>query len=464
MSHSADTAPRLAGFVELDGARHDVTVEAASQLSFFVTFTKGQVFPEGTVFGRLVVRHRGKELPLTRCRLERELGQPEVSGRLVFVDDVYDCRALVDEGRVKNLLGFFNELPLVLAQREQITPEFRAYVADLNYDLTVYKKFFDEQDRLLAAEPASVAAAAQAVLLGRAGREFFHYLDTMLDRLGELVRDFTPEQHERHGFYFRQQLWPFILGSAFMMRTNLKPRGYAGDAVMMEMIYDNAWQGNWVFNKLMHKHPVEHPAAQAVRNRRVMVPQLLHEALARAPRTPLKVLSVACGPARELAEVFRTADDCRRIAITLLDQDEEALDAARATVKRLEAERGAGIASRTVNDSVRTLLKEPDLPRRLGRYDFIYTMGMFDYLTPPVAKAVLARLYELLEPGGVAAVGNYHVANRSRYYMAYWLDWILYYRTEEEMMGLAAGLPNARATVDLDDTRCQMFLRVEKPG
>lgn len=463
MTATVDVLP-LPCSLELDGVTHDVVLVAASRLSFLVRFAAGVSIPFGTVFTKLVVHREGKPLTLTRVRLEGHEGRSDVAGRLVFVDDVFDCRALVNEGRVKNLLGFFNELPLVLAQREQITPEFSAYVADLNYDLTVYKKFFDEQDRLFEAEPASVAAAAQQVLLARTGKEFFDYLDRMLEQLGQLVRDFTPEQHERHGYYFRQQLWPFIMSSAFMARTNLKPRGYAGDAGMMEMIYDNTWNGRWVFNKLMHKHPVGHAAAQAVRNRRVLVPTLLREQLATSTQAPFKVLSVACGPARELADVFRSPADCHRIAVTLLDQDDEALSAARATVSELEGTLGASIAAKTVNDSVRTLLKEADLAGRLGRFDFIYTMGMFDYLTPPVAKAVLARLYELLAPGGVAVVGNYHVANRSRFYMAYWLDWILYYRTEGEMMAMASALPNARTTVGLDDSNCQMFLRVEKPG
>ena len=44
-------------------------------------------------------------------------------------------------------------------------------------------------------------------------------------------------------------------------------------------------------------------------------------------------------------------------------------------------------------------------------------MGLFDYLTTPVARATLSRLFELVLPGGALLVGNYHVANRSRTYM-----------------------------------------------
>lgn len=439
-----------AEFFDEAGHAWPAHVSAASALSLRVRFAEQP--PAGALFLRVVLHHPNRPLTLTKCKLVGEADQ------LVFVDDVYDCHVLIEQGRLKNLLGFFNELPLVLAQRTDITEGFRGFVADLIYDLTVYKKFFDEQDRAFSKEAPNVGAAAQEVLLRRAGPEFFRFLDGNLETLSSLVREFTSEQHERHGYYFRQQLWPFILGSAFMERTNLKPRGYAGDATMMQMIYDDRYEGKWAFNKLMHRHPVKHPAAAAVRNRRVLIPRLLRKHLDQSKADPFRVLSVACGPARELEDIFKGGVDPQRLEVTLLDQDDEALAAARSTIERV----GSPKKLTLVNDSVRTLLKERAVANRWGRFDFIYSMGMFDYLTPPVAKAVLARLYELLAPGGALVVGNYHVKNPSRFYMAYWLDWVLYYRTEEELGALAAGLPGANVQVGFDDTGCQMFLTVER--
>jgi extracellular factor (EF) 3-hydroxypalmitic acid methyl ester biosynthesis protein len=455
------TAPpaalKLSAHLERQGRSISVTVSRATRLSLHVELPATEQLSGGTVFDRLRVTVQSRELTFSRCSLKLSGG---ALGLLVFLDDIYDCDALFEQHRVSNLLGFLNELPLVLSAREQIKPEFQRYVADLSYDLTVYKKFFDEQDRVLAREPEPVAAAAQQVLLQRAGKEFFRFLDASLDRLGELVSGFRPEEHERHGYYFRQQLWSFILGAAFMQRTNLKPRGYAGDAVMMEMLYDNAFVGHYVFNKLLHKHPLEHPGAQAVRNRRVMVPKLVRQALD-ATTGPFRLLSVACGPARELEDLFRSESDFERVRVTLLDQDDEALAAAKALIARLSEGR-APIAATWVNDSVRTLLRTRDLAGRLGRFDFIYTMGLFDYLTPPVARALLAKLYELLAPGGRLVAGNYHPKNPSRYYMAYWLDWILYYRTTDEMLALAADLPGAIAEVELDSSGAQLFLKVRR--
>jgi len=79
-----------------------------------------------------------------------------------------------------------------------------------------------------------------------------------------------------------------------------------------------------------------------------------------------------------------------------------------------------------------------------------------------VARAVLARLFDLLRPGGVLVVGNYHARNPSRLYMEYWLDWRLFHRTEATFLELAEDLPASRREITFDTTGCQMFLTLER--
>ena len=334
------------------------------------------------------------------------------------------------------------------------------------YDISVFKRFFDEQDRVLREEPPHVAEAARDALIHTEGPRFTGLLGRQIDELREVVKGYTKDEYERHGFYLRRKAWPFILGSAIHKRTNLKPRGYAGDAEMMRLIYENAYDGHYVFNQLLHKFAVELPAAQAVRNRRRYVPRLLREVVLPRfrdlPPHGFRFMSVASGPAWELQDVFLSADDHLRFSVTLLDQDVEALESARAAVARLEGDHGQPVRVEYVNESVRTMLRTHDLSQRFGRFQFIYSIGLFDYLTPPVAKAVLAKIFELLEPGGVLAVGNFHDQNPTRVYMDYWLDWPLFYRNEESFLDLAADLHASRRSVTFDDTGCQMFLHLER--
>jgi extracellular factor (EF) 3-hydroxypalmitic acid methyl ester biosynthesis protein len=110
------------------------------------------------------------------------------------------------------------------------------------------------------------------------------------------------------------------------------------------------------------------------------------------------------------------------------------------------------------------MLASPQLKGRWGEFDFIYSMGLFDYLTPRVASAVLLMLFQLLKPGGEIIAGNFHTSNPSKYYMEYWADWVLYHRTEQEFGDLLGNDALAEIDIFFDDTGSQMFLHVRKTG
>jgi extracellular factor (EF) 3-hydroxypalmitic acid methyl ester biosynthesis protein len=446
------------------GAR-DVRVCEASRVSLRVWFDGGERPGDGTEFSRLQLESGEAELVLSRCRFAADPWEG-ADGRLVFLDDVYDCSALLRDGALVNVRSFFQNLPLVLSQREQIQEKFKAFVADAMFDVSAYKRFFDEQETLYATEPREVAEAAREALVRCEHDRFFRFMEQHLRGLEAVVEPFSREEHERHGFYLRRQAWPYIVTTDFLRHINVKPRGYAGDADSMVMLYRDEYLGRTAFNRLLHKHSVNTSAAHAVRYRRHLIPRILREVTARfagLPRHGFRFLSLAAGPALELEDVFVEPDDFERFQVTLLDQDAYALEVARGTVSAIEAARRDRIQLRTIQESVRTMLRSQDLAAQLGSYQFVYSMGLFDYLTPPVARAVLARTWELLLPGGTIVIGNYHIQNPSRVYMEYWGDWPLYYRTEQSLMDLASGLPAEKA-ISFDPTGCQMFLRLEKPA
>ena len=108
------------------------------------------------------------------------------------------------------------------------------------------------------------------------------------------------------------------------------------------------------------------------------------------------------------------------------------------------------------------MLSERDIEKSWGKFDFIYSMGLFDYLTKPIAKSVINQLYKILENNGEMVIGNFHVSNPSKFYMEYWLDWILNYRTEQEFIELLEGNPSADVNIFFEDTGSQMFLNIKK--
>lgn len=88
------------------------------------------------------------------------------------------------------------------------------------------------------------------------------------------------------------------------MRAFIKPRGYAGDAVMLDLVYagddgfnlavseENSELGRQIYHYILHS-----PAALAVRTRRRIISEKVNELATRTPGA--HILSLACGHLRE---------------------------------------------------------------------------------------------------------------------------------------------------------------------
>ncbi len=462
-------AARLKGNLLLKDASLAFVVEDISARWLRVSFADAGPPPcdygQLSEWPKLFIQVNDHEIELGPCRLDPEDRGENRRGKLIPLDESLDIERLLVDCIADRARSVFVNLPTLLAYKDEIEPSFREYTSDLIYDLSIYRKLFEDFDRELGDASSQVKDLALKAVLRTEGRKFFRFLDDKLDELSRVVAGFDRAQHRRHGYFFRRQLWDFILCSDLIARGNLKPRGYSGDSRMMSLIYANDYRGESTFAKLLFKHSAAHPASQAVRNRRDLIAKEIKEFGRRiqpGPDRKIKVLSVASGAATEMWDIFNTPGDCDGFEISLLDQDGLALAEARQTAEQVEKRLGRKITIDYLNYSVRTMLMAPGLKNGLGKYDFIYSMGLFDYLTPRVGRALMSRLCSILNDDGELLVGNFHVSNPSRHYMEYWVDWVLYYRTEEELRALVNGSPVRDVDVYFEDTRSQMFIRVRK--
>lgn len=345
-----------------------------------------------------------------------------------------------------------------------IKDEFKSFAADFSFGLSTYKKQLDDLDEKFAPEPAALKDFLFQSTLNGIGKQLYMYLDREIETLKKLVSTYSKAEHEKHGFYLRKSLWNLLKHSAFTNRCITKPRGYPGDSVMMEMLYNKAYIGKSIFGKILHIHPVELKAADAVRNRRKLINEELESCLKEnlLQGDEFRILSLACGPAWEIQDFLKESEHKHKVSFVLLDQDSEAIDEAKSGIEKIKTDKP--FSTHFIQESVRVLLKTKEPSLNYGKFQFIYSMGLFDYLTQPVAQAIIHKLYSMLSPNkGELIIGNYHKTNDSRIYMEYLLDWVLFYRDEEMMMDLVEDLPGKFSTkIGFEPSGCQMFLKIIK--
>jgi extracellular factor (EF) 3-hydroxypalmitic acid methyl ester biosynthesis protein len=208
------------------------------------------------------------------------------------------------------------------------------------------------------------------------------------------------------------------LQDPFTERAFSKPRGYPGDAVMLDYIYRPRQLVLTEIGTAIHFLTTNVSAAKSIIWRRNHLGAEISKTVDRTRHA--RILSVASGHLREL-DIVRTMVAQRDFEIVALDQDGESLQEA------VNSNPDFNISP--INKSISHLFKASDTEK----YDMIYSAGLFDYLPTKTASNLLSRLLEMLAPSGRLLVGNYAPENYGRGYMEGMMGWSLLYRAEGEL-------------------------------
>jgi extracellular factor (EF) 3-hydroxypalmitic acid methyl ester biosynthesis protein len=263
--------------------------------------------------------------------------------------------------------------------------------------------------------------------------------------------------------FFREQLKELIYQSSFAHRSVAKPLGYAGDFEMMNIIYRNEPAGDSLFGKCLHAYWLSHPEAKAVRNRSRYLFGLLSNVIRRSAGAPMKIGSIACGPAREVQMILESADsqglNLANCEFHLLDQDIKALKHSHERLWEIAKVTSSPAKLNFVNKAIKNVITRglPD-----ADFDVIYSAGLFDYFSDPVAQLGAKALFKHVKPGGQLVIGNFNMTTPNQFTMRLALDWSLIYRSEEDLNRLFGNL-GGDLRIEREAEGVNLFCLIRKP-
>lgn len=249
---------------------------------------------------------------------------------------------------------------------------------------------------------------------------------------------------------FRHPLKDLILQDPLTARSLAKPRGYAGDAKLLDMIYfpekvdlcRTPTVGKKIFHFTSHS-----TIAKNLRYRKKLVAQFID---AVAEKQNLRVLSVASGHGREI-ELLKSTRNRKLSKFICLDQDKKSL-------KEIEEKYGSyGID--VVESSIVDIINGRT---NLDNFNLIYSSGLCDYLSTRLAKKLTTKLYNLLLSGGKLILFNINPFYEEIGYFESFMKWSLIGRNEGQLLEFADGLPSHEvASINLGYTHDQGFNYIE---
>jgi SAM-dependent methyltransferase len=270
--------------------------------------------------------------------------------------------------------------------------------------------------------------AATSGLIGSAVLAANQYVEQYRRTMTSKWPDFIKEVCRPHPIFELYQQCPMT------RRCFEKPRGYAGDAVMLDYIYDHKIAG--ALGEItsdgldVFKAVVTAPTCGSVDYRRYVIARAIDEkaqAHKNNNRAPIRVLSLACGHAREL-QLSKALSDGLVGEVIACDQDAVSLEKVR--------ERYLNSPVEAKKLTVKDFVGSRGVVQDIGTFDLVYSMGLYDYLEQRLATRLTQKLFDCVAPGGSLLVANFHTENYGTGYMEAFMDWKLIYRSDKEMRAL----------------------------
>lgn len=237
-------------------------------------------------------------------------------------------------------------------------------------------------------------------------------------------RNFVTSELMTHPIKNLVHLCPFTSHSFY------KPRGYAGDAQLIDFIYNEGTAKDIKLEGIaleIAKYTCNAPAARAVRYRRELLALRIEETVMNE-ENPF-ILSIAAGHLREI-ELSPSALTGKIGRFHAIDQDKD-------SVALMQREYGRYNVSASVG-SVRQLLSGKI---KFSGLSLVYAAGLFDYLVDKLAQRLIEVMFSFLKPGGRMLVANFLPNLPDVGYMESYMDWFLIFRISKELLELFETLP-----------------------
>ena len=448
----------------VDISQNGVAFEWAAPLD---PIAHGELIPSMTVGFDDHIAYRGE----ARVGSVRDQGGVLIVG-VSFVDQLIDIDEVLQLRTIRSWMGHDGR-GLGLSERPwsvQGYSEFKAMIADLALYLE------DAQEQMAELEGAlswnvvqgQAPSPARQALVERVKHDFAAEIVRKSDAIDASLRE-VPQAHRKALMEFSQRyVHKFLMLAPWMHRARHKPFGYPGDYEVMRFVYERDFEGPTLFAKAVGYGFLQTKAALAVKYRKDLIKsrlRMLIQAHGQSTK-PLRVLSIAAGPAQELAELVQELDDLATpVEIVLFDQDKGALAYAYRRLKpAVEAKFGGQVKIQYLHESIKRLLRDADLFASFGHFDAVYSAGLFDYLQTTTAVVLARNLFARLAPAGALYVGNMAPENPSRWFMETHLDWYLIHRTRAELSEIGQrAVPAAQIRVLEEEAGVNPFIELRAP-
>lgn len=248
--------------------------------------------------------------------------------------------------------------------------------------------------------------------------------------------------------------WRYFLSHDPYTRWGLlKPRGYPGDATLMDFAYKHKFIEEHIENsgpigQEIYEYTSSAKQSISARKRTQYIANQI--AFLCQNHKNISISSFASGHGREF-EYLSEAEKENIIELLAIDSDINSLNE---------------ISRSFRGESVRCALKNVFRIRmkEYGKYDLVYSLGLFDYLEERYAISLIDKMWCGVKSGGRLLIANLNMNATNLGYCEAIMDWWMIQRNESELLKLGESLQDSASVdnISVENLGCFSYLVINK--
>ncbi len=364
----------------------------------------------------------------------------------------------LDDLKIKNAVAMSKARPVVFGA-SAVPAAYKNFCADV---LEFVNAYVENLSKSVGPIESALAPSMKLEIFNHLYDEIKKPWSDILIAGNELVIPHHDDREMRQALktYTERVITNVLVDGPTWQRSHGKPLGYPGDFQLMNYMYDEKPEGGTV--RAMFLHALGLVAGRPIVSRMYTLAELMVDWYTEHKEGPFRVTSIGSGPAREFEQIARLAPAESRWEVTLVDQEPAALEFALSSNPALTGD--GRFAARGLNSSFTQMLNPSQSIVHLPQQDVIYSLGLVDYLSLPLASRFARRMLDFVRPGGRLVIANVNnLATGITWQAEHVSDWTLYFRSRDEMAAIAQGAPEAEVKIVEDAIKSVFFLIMRKP-
>lgn len=248
---------------------------------------------------------------------------------------------------------------------------------------------------------------------------------------------------------FRSLIGTWAYKSVIVKRAFEKTRGYPGDYLMLETIYNNKPLSRGI-GLYFDKYFLGNPYAVAVRYRKDRLRDIIKREIEQATVKTVSIFNIACGSCREIRELPIEVFRDKITIFTCLDWDEEALEFSRQVVKDFPK----NVKFNFIKKDIIRIVKDTNSLNLFEKQTVVYSIGLIDYLPDRILKIFMQFFFGLLQKDGKLIITH---KNKEKTFSPlppdWFCDWKFVQRSKDEVLSLFynCGIKDFSLLTEVDD-------------